>query len=216
MLIDFRELFPRWNIQPKGVLHVGANIGEEAPVYLELGIERQIWIEPNPQMVEKLVANLSNNPKAFIHMVCAGDENKEVVLHISNNAGQSSSVLELGTHRDVHPDVFYVEDITVPMVRLDTFFRETDIQSDKEQYSLEGIDFLNIDTQGFEASVLRGMGELLHNFKWAYLEVNKAELYKQCALVEEIDKYLTDFGFERVETMWAGNTNWGDSLYIKK
>ena len=37
--------------------------------------------------------------------------NRRVVLHESNNAGQSSSVLELGTHKIVHPDVFFISDI---------------------------------------------------------------------------------------------------------
>lgn len=216
MLIDFRELFPRWGIKSKGVLHVGGNIAEEFPIYMELGIERQIWFEPNPRMFEILTQNISSNPKAVAYRVCVGHENKEVVLHESNNAGQSSSVLELGTHRQAHPEVFYINDITVPMVRIDTFFRKIDIAADKEWYSLDGIDFINFDVQGFELNALKGMGELLHQIKYAYLEVNKESLYIGCALVEEIDEYLKTFGFERVETMWCGNTGWGDALYVKQ
>jgi FkbM family methyltransferase len=204
MLIDFRELWPKYNIKPSGVLHIGGNVGEEAPVYLELGVERQVWYEPNPDMFVKLENNISNNPNAVAHNLCVGDENKNIVLHLSNNAGQSSSVLELGTHLDAHPEVHYVNDIVVPMIRLDSFYQ-----------SLVGTNFLNVDVQGFELNVLKGMGHLLNDIKWAYLEVNKAPLYIGCALVEEIDEYLSGFGFSRVETLWAGNTNWGDALYIK-
>jgi hypothetical protein len=63
---------------------------------------------------------------------------------------------------------------------------------------------------------LRGMGDILHQFKWAYLEVNQQELYKGCALVEDIDMYMIGYGFRRAETKWCGNTGWGDALYIKK
>src|SRR5690349_10031977 len=106
MLIDFRQLFPRWNIKPKGVLHVGANVGEEAPVYLELGIKRQIWIEANPDIIEKLRLNVSNNVDALVFNQCIGDSDSEkVTFHFSNNGSQSSSIFELGTHLIAHPEV---------------------------------------------------------------------------------------------------------------
>mgnify|MGYP003650969713 CR=1 FL=1 len=181
---------------------MGANVGEEAPVYLELGIKRQIWIEANPKIFKKLVVNLANNPEALCYWFAAGDEHKQTILHESNNGSQSSSILELGTHLVAHPEVNYVGDIEVPMMRLDSF-------------RFHDCDFLNMDIQGAELKALRGMGDLLHQFKWAYLEVNKEELYKGCALVGEIDEYLKGFGFTRVETKWCGNTGWGDALYVK-
>jgi len=204
VLIDFRTLFPKYNIKPKGVCHVGGNKGEEFPVYMELGIKRQLWFEPNPEYFIKLSKTIADNDEAIAMPYCLGEEDVDINFHISNNDGQSSSVLDLGTHLDVHPEVFFVKDIQVPMRRFDS------IVTNGEQY-----DFLNIDTQGYELHVLKGMGELLNNFKWAYLEVNKAELYKKCPLVEEVDEYLSYFGFERTETLWCGNTNWGDALYIK-
>lgn len=207
MLIDFRMLFPQYGINPKGVLHIGGNVGEEFPVYMELGIKKQVWFEANPDIYEKLVENISSNKKAVAFNFCVGDEDLDsVILHESNNAGQSSSILDLGTHKTAHPEVHYVRDIPVQMVRLDTLFREFDPE----------IDFLNIDIQGAELKALKGMGEMLHQFKWAYLEVNKEPLYVGCALVEEIDEYLLSYGFVRTETLWCGNTGWGDALYVKK
>lgn len=205
MLIDFRQLFPKYTIKPNGVLHIGANVGEEAPVYLELGIKKQIWIEANPIIYDRLRSNISNNPDAFAYNYCIGDEDgKLVTFHVSNNGSQSSSILELGTHKSSHPEVHYVEDVPMIMRRIDALFVEP-----------LNYDFLNIDLQGAELKALKGMGDLLHWFKWAYLEVNQQELYKGCALVGEIDEYLSGFGFRRVETKWCGNTGWGDALYIK-
>lgn len=206
MLIDFRQLFPKYGIAPKGVLHVGANVAEEAPVYDELGIKNVIWIEANNNLISKLSENVGKYGHQVIHE-CVGDINgEEVVFHISNNAGQSSSMLELGTHKTAHPEVHYIEDVRMKMTRIDALpiapgFKE--------------FDFLNIDLQGAELKALRGMGDLLHQFKWAYLEVNKEELYKGCALVEDIDMYMLGFSFRRAETKWCGNTGWGDALYIK-
>ena len=46
-------------------------------------------------------------------------------------------------------------------------------------------------------------------------EVNRDEVYKNCARVEQLDEFLLTYGFERVETTWDGET-WGDAFYIKK
>jgi FkbM family methyltransferase len=206
MLIDFRKLFPRYNIKPKGVLHLGANVGEEAPVYDELGIERVFWVEGNPEIFYKLQDNLRNYPGQLCENWCVGNDNKKTRLNISNNGSQSSSVLELGTHKIAHPEVHYTHAVDVDMVRLE----------DVPQWYFDKLDFLNLDLQGFELHALRGMGNLLSNFKWIYSEVNAQELYKGCVLVNDLDLFLNGFGFKRVETQWCGNTGWGDALYIHR
>lgn len=208
MLIDFKELFPKYNLKFNGVLHVGANIGEEAPVYRELGINKQVWVEPNKSLIPRLEAQVLNHNgvEAYVLNVCAGNENRETVLHISNNAGQSSSVLELGTHKIAHPEVDYIEDQTVLMVKLEDFLTDQVV---------EGLDFLNIDVQGYELEVLKGLGRIVDQMKMIYLEVNKESLYMNCALIDSIDLFMTAHRFRRVETHWAGNTGWGDAAYIK-
>ena len=201
MLIDFRQLFPKYNLSFKGVLHIGANVGEERFVYNELGIKKQIWIEGNPEIFLTLKENISYNPDAVAFNFVIGDENKDTVLHISNNGSQSSSVLNLGTHKEQHPDVHYVKDISCKMHRIDSL-----------EIDLTDVDLLNIDLQGFEYQALKGIGKL-DNFKAAYLEVNKANVYDKCYQVDSIDKLMESNGFRRVETKWVGN--WGDALYIR-
>lgn len=210
MLIDFRKLFPKYGIKPKAILHVGANRGEEAPVYEELGIPQVSWIEANPNMMGRLREGISrySNQQAF--NFCIGDEDKETTLHISNNDSQSSSVLDLGTHRTAHPEVNFVSNIPMKMNRLDTLFNAGKLPTATMP------DFLNADIQGAELMALKGLGNYLECFKWLYLEVNKESLYVGCCLVDELDEYLLKFGFKRVETKWCGNTGWGDALYIKE
>lgn len=203
MLIDFRTLFPKYNIKPKGVVHVGANRGEEYHIYMELEIKKQVWYEANFEMYQLLMETIKDNPEATAYNLCVGDEFKEVVLHIANNQGQSSSVLPLGTHLQVHPEVFYIKDVPVQMVRLDG------LPLDEE------IDFLNLDIQGAELMALKGMGDLLYQFKAIYLEVNWKELYIGCALFDEVVLYLNKYGFEVAEYLECGNTSWGDLLMIQ-
>lgn len=206
MLIDFRELFPKYNLTFNGVLHIGANVGEERDVYEQLGIHRQVWIEANSEFFKILENNLVDFPFAEAHNYCIGDvEGKEVMFHVSNNRSQSSSILELALHKVEHPDVDFIQDIPMKMRRVDQL-----------GLNLEGADLLNIDLQGADLLALKGLGDLIRQFKAVYIEVNKSELYKGCALVEDIDFYLGAYGFEGVEVQWARNKSWGDKFYIKK
>lgn len=208
MLIDFRQLFPKYGINPKGVLHVGANRGEEAPVYLELGIKKQIWIEAYEPVFRQLKDTLASNPEAIAWNACVGDVNgKKVTFHVSNNGSQSSSILELGEHKKQHPDVHYINHIEMETVRIDKLFTSPFV--DASNY-----DFLNVDLQGAELLALKGMGKLLDNFKWVYIEINNAETYVGCPLLEDLEYYLGAYGFVRKDTKWCGI--WGDCLFIKE
>ena len=46
------------------------------------------------------------------------------------------------------------------------------------------------------------------------LEVNRDEVYEGCPMVEDLDRFLSDFGFERVGTHWQSQS-WGDAIYAK-
>ncbi len=209
MLIPFDYLIKKYNCKPTGVLHIGANEGQEAEDYHKLGIEKMIFIEAIPEVCEKLRSNLSSYPKAVALNACVSDiDGQEVEFNISSNQGQSSSFLEFGTHAIHHDNVTWVDKVKMTTIRMDSLISTHTIKDN-------GYNFLNIDLQGAELLALKGMGDMLKNFDYAYIEVNKEELYKGCPMVEEIDEYLAKFGFTRVETKWT-NWNWGDAFYIKK
>ena len=77
-------------------------------------------------------------------------------------------------------------------------------------------DTLSDFLQGAEHLAIEGMGDLIKNIDYALLEVNKKETYKGCMLIEELDYFMLQRGFERVETgEWVAET-WTDALYIRK
>ena len=47
-----------------GIIHVGANTGQEIPLYARYGLS-VVWIEPIPEVFEILKSNLKNVPKQF-------------------------------------------------------------------------------------------------------------------------------------------------------
>ena len=205
MLIPFQQIVKKYG-KPNWILHVGANLVEEAEDYDQVGVKDVCWIDANEQLIPQLKINTKDMFGHVVIHACVGDvEGLEVEFHISNNAGQSSSYLELGTHKQAHPEVHYVGSVVMKMKRIDQF------ATCWGEY-----DFVNIDLQGAELKALKGMGDVLNHFKYAYIEVNKKHLYKGCPLIGDIDRYLNGFGFRRVETKWCGNFGWGDALYIKK
>ncbi len=209
MLIPFSELFKKYKIRPKGAFHVGASLGQEISEYYKNGIEHTVWIEALPDIYKQLQINIKPYRNAIAINQCVSDEDgKEVQFNVANNEGQSSSFLEFGTHTKEHPTVKFVNRIKMETIRLDTLIN-------KYGLNMNRYDFLNIDLQGAELLALKGLGDYLNGFKYLYLEVNKAELYKGCPMIEELDEYVKPYGFERVETKWTGN-GWGDCFMIRK
>lgn len=214
MLLDLKYLVQKYNIIPSrgGILHLGASTGQEAQSYWDMGYRKVVFVEAIPKVYEQLKVNVDKYGFIAINE-CVGDEDgKEVVFNISNNEAQSSSYLEFGEHKKIHPTVFYVDTINLKMKRTETLYDEIW----KEYYhQILGINFLNMDLQGGEYAALKGLGERLNHFSYLYLELNKRETYLGCGLVNEIDAYVKKFGFERVETgNWIGDC-WTDGFYIK-
>lgn len=207
MLIPFQKLktkFPQF--QPKGVVHVGAHEGQELSEYHRLGIKDMIFIEANPKIYQRLLKNCAPYEDVICFNECVSDKEEEVTFNIANNDGQSSSFLELGTHKQMHPEVSYIGTQTMKTVRLDSLLKGLD----------KGFDFLNMDIQGAEGLALVGMGDLLSQFKWLYLEVNKTEVYKGCVQLPELEYYVGKFGFKRKEILFPGNCTWGDCYFDKE
>lgn len=208
MLIAFEEiqqLLSLHNIRVKGSLHVGAHECEELSFYTDnLGIrpEDVVWIDAIPEKVSQ--AQGRGIPNVYNAVVTDVDD-AEVVFNVSNN-GQSSSVLEFGTHAQEHPWVRYVDRIHQKSITIDTFFQRRKLDASK-------YNFWNFDIQGAELLALKGATQSLQHAQALYLEVNEKELYKGCGLMSDIDAFLSQYRFKRVLTTMTSH-GWGDALYI--
>jgi FkbM family methyltransferase len=187
----------------RGVFHVGANTCEEAADYAREGVKEVIWFEADPS-----VATLQRARGFDCHEVLAADTDGDTVtFNIANQCG-SSSMLELGEHRIHHPSVYFSSRVKLVTQRLDTYVAAHKI--DMTKYN-----FLNVDVQGAELRVLKGMGPaLLKGFDILYLEVNTSQVYIGCALMHELDAFLAPLGFTRADTQIT-SANWGDAVYVR-
>lgn len=201
---DIKEQLAKYNIIPTGTLHVGAHDCEELPIYHEMGLQSTdvIWIDAIPHKVQE--AKTKGIPNVY-HAVVTDKDDQNVTFYVSNNI-QSSSVLELGTHKQEHPWVHYTHKLEQQSITIDTFFERNAIDISK-------YNFWNFDIQGAELMALKGAAKSLIYAKALYLEVNEKHLYEGCALMSEIDEFLAQRGFKRVLTSMTPH-GWGDALYV--
>lgn len=207
MLIPLRNLVKKYNLKNKvkGILHVGAHECEEKNDYEKYGFHNVYWVEG---MKFKVKMMKEKYPNINIYNAVISDvDDVEIVLNISNN-GQSSSILELGTHKEKHPTIHYVDKQSSKSKTLTTLIEE-------EKINMDNVNFLNFDIQGAELKALKGMGDYLKKVDYIYTEVNSDYLYVDCCLIGEIDEYLRCFGFKRVLTKMAGDAGWGDAFYTR-
>ena len=193
------------NIDIRGIFHVGAHECEELTDYVNNGIDKNniVWVEGNKEISDKMKGLGIPN---IINAVVDDASGNTVTFNITNN-GQSSSILELGTHKIQHPHIYVSKTETVVTKSIQDI--AIDHNLDFTRYN-----FWNFDIQGAELRALKGSGDLILYADILYLEVNSEELYKGCALIGEIDEYVATYGFKRIETNMTCH-GWGDAVYIK-
>ena len=209
MLIEYKQILQKYGLRFKSVIHIGAHYGEEAKSYYDNGVQKTVWIEANAKLIPILKKNVNYPNCTFINACLSNKIGEKLSLNISNNEGLSSSILDLSYHRLAHPEVKYIESVEVITDTLDNVF-------ESNQIAFDSCDFMNADIQGAELLMLEGATNIIPNLKAIYIEVNQKELYEGCAMLPDIDAYLSEFGFERKELVWCGDFGWGDALYFKK
>ena len=115
MLIELAYLKKKYRLNITGILHVGAHEAEERPDYLRLGVKNLTWVEAN----EKRCSAMRKRFPDKVLCAVVSDVNGEKVTFNEANNGQSSSILELGTHKKAHPEVHYVSKEVRTAERLD-------------------------------------------------------------------------------------------------
>ena len=154
-------------------------------------------IEPLPQSFNKLKEIECNNIKIFN---CAINEIEGTQPFYASKYANASSLLPLVKENvnmwkkpkgSEHIDFFDTETINVQVKRLDTFLKENMLN--------DGIiDFIKIDTQGNDFSVIKSLGDLIVNVKEIMLEVQIVpfEYYKGQSNKNDVILYMTEKGFE--------------------
>lgn len=202
MILDLQELVHKYSLNIRGVLHIGAHYGEEYNAYTQLGVKNMMFFEPVPSNFQILSERIGSS--AIMHNVALGNMTGEVEMNIEEaNEGQSCSILTPALHLQQYPHIQFNNKVTVPINKLDAYMDQPELYN-----------MINMDTQGYELEVLKGAAQFLHHIDYIMTEVNRDEVYENCAKIDELIEFLSPYGFSLVEVNWAGDT-WGDGFFIK-
>lgn len=209
MLIPIQQLGQQFQIKITGILHIGAHECEELNDYNRVGVptDKTYWVEAMPNKVAVCQERYGRGLHIY-QAVIDEQDGKNVTFNITNN-GESSSILEFGSHSTNHPHVRVVEKKDMTTTRMDSLI-------ERENIPISTLNFLNLDIQGVELRALKSMEKYLQYAQYIYTEVNTEEVYKGCNLIGDIDTYLSSFGFTRVAQKIYTEYGWGDAFYMKK
>jgi FkbM family methyltransferase len=187
-----REPTARFMQTITGLIHVGANSGQERGAYYQLGLD-VLWIEADPDVFRRLRENIMEYPQQHaINALLADVDGAELEFFVANNEGQSSSIFEFSGHTRAWPEVTYVGRHRFVARRLDRLVEECQIPLEKYQA-------LILDVQGAELRVLEGATAILPAFAWIQMPVADFDAYRGAPALSEIASFLLRRGFEEAD-----------------
>jgi FkbM family methyltransferase len=132
------------------VIDCGANVGLFSKMIRKHSPRAEVYaIEPVPAIYDNLKRNTANDPKTHTFNAAVSDRSGHAKMTFDTNNSAVSRVSEAGS-------------VDVELITLDDFVRD---------HGIETIDLLKIDTETFEAHVLRGAKLTLAKTKYLLIEI---------------------------------------------
>jgi FkbM family methyltransferase len=162
---------------------VGAHVGDWSKEFLKRSSAKGVLFEPSQQCAAVLREEFLDTPITF-HNLAVGEKSGFISYVEEADFGQTSSALET---RHAGPRAGADAAKKIKLVSLDEMFVNTDFN----------IDFLKIDTEGYDLKVLKGAESLLREgrIRFIQFEYNSHWLGVGSSLKEAI-RFLTDLGFD--------------------
>jgi FkbM family methyltransferase len=209
--MDYGAVLAR--LRPRGVLHVGASLAQEAREYAAAGVRRVLWLEAQPALEAPLRAAVAAVDREFfgappdsaaagpeVHIAAASDVSGRRVRMLLTSNSISSSLLPLGRgHKAYFPFIQPVAQQDAAAAEVETITVAELFKRRKVEKA--ALDFAYLDTQGSELAVLRGCGDaLLRQLRAILTEVSTEEHYEGGCTMDELDAFLGARGFTRTVT----------------
>ena len=184
----------------KTIFDVGANDGK---TFLEEACNgsRIYLFEPTPFLVNKICEWIDEYPNVTLIQKAVAEYDGKTDFNIAGqNDWGCSSLLEFSEGLEKtwpgRTDFKVTDRIAVETTRLDTFLRL--------HPEITSIDYLHVDTQGSDLSVLRSLGDMISIVQEGVVEVPQSRevmLYKGQHTKEDMVSFLTMKGFEVIEVI---------------
>jgi len=177
----------------KGILHIGANVANEAKGYARCvggNGANVLFVECDEAVSEVCAENARKFGQRCVH-ACLADSNRADVSFFQSdgNGGMSSSLRRFEQHMEIFPGVEHSGKTAVRTWRGDDLFAS-------HTGLLPDMNVVLLDAQGMEFEILTGMPETLKDFDVAVVEVSHVPVYKGQHLGPDVDSLMAQYGFE--------------------
>lgn len=183
---------------PIGILHIGANTGQEAHEYHSLGL-RVLWIEGDHEAFEGLKERISSFHNQSAKRAFLDSQERTRLLHRTSDNLASTSFFPPSFEHMRNNKLEIQEKLLVQTCRLDNLLTPEEVS--KYPYWV-------IDVQGAESDVLQGSEKFLGMCKILEIEVSGRETYVGGTQVSDLVSYLAKHGFQplsEIPKMFHGN-----------
>lgn len=191
----------------RSLAHLGANHAQGRSEYIQNGIQKLLWVEALPDLVDDLRHRLSSTGDVILQGVLSNISDENVTFNVASNNGMSSSIFEFKDHVEKYPSIKMVKSVDLKTVTLDDLMKRHSLEFD--------YDMAVLDLQGAELKALQGARCLLDRVSAIACEVSCIELYKNAPLETDIDNFMSKNSFTKLMSAYT-EYGWGETLYIKK
>lgn len=213
LTIQRQRLISRYLSQSKGIMHLGAHVGQEREKYSQLG-KRVLWVEGHPEIFLKLQQNIANfsEQRALCAVLADVDGQQSTFFRSNNSDGVSSSLFAFGEYGDGEQSLWpnlglqMIEQLSLPTLRLDTLLDGNTIKA--EDYT-----FWVVDLQGAEGLALEGGKSSLIFCEAILIEVSTVSVYRGGVQWSQLQKQLARLGFV---PLWEPARPHDDVLFVRR
>lgn len=196
-------------MKPKGILHVGAHLGQELEFYNSLKVNKVIWFEAIPEICSQLKRKIKEYPNHIaINSLLYSVRGKSVRFYISSNEKVSSSLNRPHLVSAVWPSIKFDETMDLKTETLDYIIQ-------KKAFDSNEYNCLVLDTQGSELEVLKGFKNGIKDIEIIVTEISTKQLYRNSVLFEEIKSWLENQNFMLVASQIHQEIGEGNALFLK-
>jgi FkbM family methyltransferase len=200
---DIKRYFKEYDF--KIVFDVGANIGQTVTKFREEFTDATIYsFEPVSYVFELLQKNVSHLSGVETFKLAFGSENKILPIYLDEDSKKNSFMADGQEQKE--------------FIQVETLDGFTD------RYNIERINFLKIDTEGFDLNVLKGAQDLLQKHAVDFIQVETG--FHQNSIHVNIDDFLNYlkqfdyalFGIYEQQPYWSGEPwlLYANAIFIRK
>ena len=185
-------------------LDIGAHEGESIKLFSKnFKINKIYSFEPSPisyQILQKNIKNFKNNfyTEIIAENIALGNSNENIIMkHIIESS--SSTIRDLNMNSKYFKKKFFFLKNSVNQ----NLFKEIKVKQMLlskyvDENKIENIDFIKIDTEGYELEVLKGAKDILYKVKYILFEHHYDDMILKNYFFSDISNFLKENNFKQL------------------